>query len=107
MEVAVAVAILGIIGVAFLAGLGTNNRTLLLIDERQAALNLAQNQMEYVKRLAYTGSYEPAAIPAGYSGYSAQINAVPTRDANLQKVTVTILSRGRVVAALEDYRVNR
>jgi prepilin-type N-terminal cleavage/methylation domain-containing protein len=107
MEVAVAVAILGIIGVAFIAGLGTNSRVLMIMDERESGRNLAENQMEYVKELAFASSYAPAALPVGYPGFSAQIEAETTRDANLQKITVSILSRGRAVAVLEDYKVNR
>jgi type II secretory pathway pseudopilin PulG len=107
IEVTVAVAILGVIGVAFLAGLGTNNRTLMLMDEREAGRNLAENQMEYIRRQSYAASYTPETLPDGYPGFSAQIEAVPTRDANLQKITVSILSRGRAVAVLEDYKVNR
>ncbi len=48
IEVMIAVALMGIIGIALLSGLATASRALFVADERATAESLARSQMEYV-----------------------------------------------------------
>jgi len=107
IEVLVSLAILAMIGVAFLSGLATSYRATLIADEHTTAQNLAGNQMEYVKSQCYAASYE-AQIPDEYHGYSATINVEPLyNEDGIQKITVTIEHDNKVVTTLEGHKVNR
>lgn len=108
VEVIVALAILGLISVAFLSGLSGASRGVSIADEQETAKNLAESQMEYVKDQAYAASYAPASIPSEYTGYSASISisAIASKDGNIQKITVIVMHQNREVTRLEDYKVN-
>ena len=104
IEVIIALAILGIIAVAFLSGLSTSLKAVLISDERSTALALAQGQMEYVKSLAYDESTEPdhpqyvENTDLTPSGYTVDISAErldpegdgTADDDGLQKITITV-----------------
>ena len=111
IELVVGLAILGLIGLGFPTAFGTGLKALTQTDELATAKNLAESQLEYAKSLDYdTGdSYPPAGIPDEFSGYSAAISAEPiaSRDANIQKITVTISHAGQEVLALQGYKVHR
>jgi prepilin-type N-terminal cleavage/methylation domain-containing protein len=49
IEVLIALAILGIVAAAFLSGMATASRALIIADERTTAESLAKSQMEFVK----------------------------------------------------------
>ena len=83
IEVMIAIALLGVIGVAFLGALATASNAIFIADERATAESLARSQMEFVKNQVYitaadyelgvpgTGevTYEKiadAGIPVGY-----------------------------------------
>ncbi len=113
IEVIIAIALLGIIGIAFLGALSTASRAIIISDERATAESLARSQMEYVKSCNYTyeaTEYTPAPIPAEYVDYSANITAEPLYDPDdgIQKITVTIshLEKPEVIT-LEGYKVDR
>ncbi len=105
MEVTVSLALLGIIGVAFLSALATVSRVTLTTDERQTASNLVETQMEYVKSQGYAASYTPAPIPANYAGYTVTIVVASLQDSNIQKITVTAGRQNKVPIRLEAYKV--
>ena len=105
IEVLVSLALLGIIGVAFLGDLGTVSAVTLSTDKRETAKNLAETQMEYVKGQAYATSYAPAPIPSECSGYTATIDVESLQDSNIQEITVTVLHQGKAVTKLEGYKV--
>lgn len=111
VEVVVGVAIIGLIGLGFSGAFSTGFKVLSQTDELETANNLAESQMEYVKSLDYqsSGSYSPGPIPAEYPGYSATVSSgpVPSRDANIQKITVIISHGGEEVLTLEGYKVHR
>ena len=114
IETAVALAILGLIAVAFISGLATAAKATIIADEQATAESLARSQMEYVKTLDYvydTTQYSPAPIPDGedYSGYSVMIDAEPLHDTDdgIQKITVTIKHYDKPVITLEGYKVDR
>lgn len=105
IEVIMSLALFGVIGVGFLSALGTVSKATFTTDERQTANNLAETQMEYVKSQAYATSYEPAPIPATYTGYTVSINATSLQDSNIQKITVIVRHQNKVPARLEGYKV--
>jgi prepilin-type N-terminal cleavage/methylation domain-containing protein len=110
VEVLVSVALLSIIGVAFLSSLGTASKTLMLTDEKQTARNIAELQMEYIKSQSWSINYSPMEeIPANYPGYSTEINTSAPRspDINLQKIEVTVLHHGEPVYTLVSYKENK
>lgn len=114
LEMVVALAILGTIAVAFLAGVATTSRGTYIADERATTESLARTQMEWVKNAGYSynaTSYSIAPVPADkdYVNYSANITAEPLHDPDdgIQKVTVTIAHSGRAVFKLEGYKVDR
>jgi len=97
VEVIIALAIMGIIAVAFLSGLATALKAVSISDERSVAQSLAQSQMEYVKSQEYSAapwSYtvttsdrssssqpswwdtdNPPLLSTDYAGYSAGVKA--------------------------------
>jgi len=106
IEVVIALGLLGIIAASILGALGTAAKALFITDERETARNLAESQMEYVKELDYAFTYDPAAIPNEYTGYSATITTdnIASMASNIQKIMVTISHQGKVVTRLEDYK---
>ena len=114
IETLIALAILGLIAVAFLGGLATAAKATIIADEQATAESLARSQMEYVKTLGYVydaTEYPPAPIPGSedYSGYSVMIDAEPLHDTDdgIQEITVTIKHHDKQVITLEGYKVDR
>jgi type II secretory pathway pseudopilin PulG len=105
LETVLALALLGIIGVAFLSGLGTTSNARALAEERVTAKILAETQMENVKKQVYSDNYTPLAVD-GYDNYSFNITAVD-HYYNLQKVTVTVYHQTDEVFTLESFKVKR
>jgi len=67
IEVIVALALLVIIGIAFLGGLATASKAIIIADERATAESLARSQMEYVKNQDYitAADYDPLVPGSG------------------------------------------
>lgn len=114
VETLVSVAIIGIITVTFVVGLGTGSKLLAIVDEKQTAKNLAQSQMEYVLNQTYAPSYTLAPIPSEYTGYSVAITAenITSRDTDIQRIKLTVSHQGRTIllagnCTLEDYKVKK
>ena len=107
IEVILAIALLGIIAVAFLGAMGTGSLALFIADERATAESLARSQMEYVKNQGYkvVESYETIEPPAGYD---IKLDPPPVQlEPGLQKITVTVSHHGKPVVTLEGYKVDR
>lgn len=114
LEMLVALAILGIIAVAFLSGVATSSKGVYIADEQATAESLARSQMEWAKNASYSYNgtgYSIAPIPAtrDYTNYSANITAEPLNDPDdgIQKITVTIIHSDKEVFKLEGYKVDR
>jgi len=114
LETLAALALLGIIVIAFLSGLATASKAVMVADERTTAESLAQSQMEWAKNAGYeyeATEYSPAPLPSGqdYVDYSATIAVEPLRSPGdgIQKITVTIRRAGEEVIKLEGYKLNR
>lgn len=100
IEVIIALALLGIIGLAFLGALSTASNAVFISDERATAESLARTEMEYVKSQPYgdddyipwsyelpsgtspTGQlpedwWDPThSLPPGYDNYSVIVSGV-------------------------------
>jgi prepilin-type N-terminal cleavage/methylation domain-containing protein len=136
IEVVVAVALLGIIGVTVLSGLSTAAASLILADRRATAESLARSQMEYVKNQDYREAASPTwqvtyqrlpNIPTGYSicsvnwttnetdkcGSDASISIIAialnstTTDSGLQKIKLVVKYEGEEIITLEGYKRRR
>jgi len=114
IETVVALALIGIIAVAFISGLITASRAAYIADEQTTAESLARSQMEWAKNVNYVEGatqYFPAPIPSGgdYANYSAVIAAEPLHDPDdgIQKITVTIKHFDEEIIKLESYKRQR
>ena len=122
IEVIIAVALLGVIVVAFFGALSTASKALFIADERATAESLARTEMEYVNNQDYvtdTWSYQlPSTppswdashtLPAGYDGYTADASAtlLHATDDGIKKITITIHHHTKEIITLEDYKVDR
>jgi len=133
IEVLVALALFGIIAIAFAGGLGTASRAVLIGDVRTNAESLARTQMESVKNQPYDpasdggGAIYPTitGIPEGYTiwsenrtpdQYVPSVLGIPWDSGNntavyvdngLQKITLVVRHEGRDIITLEGYKVDR
>ena len=114
LETAIALAIIGVVAVAFLTGVTTSSRVTYIADGQATAESLARSQMEWAKNASYSynaTSYAIAPMPSGkdYIDYSANITAEPLHDPDdgIQKITVTIAHSGKTLFKLENYKVDR
>jgi len=125
IEVIIAIALLGIVGVALLSGLSTGSKAIFVADERATAESLARSQMENVKKQLYDGTNNPliytvlSDIPEG-EGYEIYVTAVrldpkedgTDNDDGIQKITVTVKHHDKPIitsgnSTLEGYKVDR
>lgn len=117
IEVALAMALLGVVAVAFLNALATGSRAIMIADERATSESLARAQIEYVRSQEYSSAEwnytvtsldlsstdEPAAdwwdddppplLSGDYDRYTAIVSTVPLNgviDDGIQVITVTI-----------------
>src|SRR3972149_3613966 len=108
LETIVALALLGIIGVAFLSALATTSSARATSSERSAAKILAENLMEQIKNLEFAASYTAdVTIPAEYTGFSPEITVQSMENGGIQKITVAVSRSGRGIYAVETYKTDR
>jgi len=117
IEVLVALAVLGVIGAAFLGSLATASNAIFIADEKATAESLARSQMEYIKNQGYDATNNPPVydFDPDFDGYEIDMTAErldPDSDGTgdddgIQKITITVNHLGKQVIELEDYKVNR
>ena len=109
VETLVAVGILGLALVVFLAGLQTGLISTRQSDSLSTAHELARSQMEYTKAAAYQPAPATYATVTPVNGYAVTANAsaIAGGDANVQLITVQISKDGAPAFTLEGYKVNR
>ena len=106
VESLIAVAIVGIALVVFLAALSTGSMAVGTSKRNVTAENLARSQMEDVKGQTYAASYSTMTEPEGYD-ITITVSDVNGRDQNeIQKITVEVSYEGDAVT-VEDYKVDR
>lgn len=112
VEVVIAMALMAIIGVAFLGGLSNAMFSLHIADVRTTAESLARSEMEYVKSQNYENApWGPVEEPApGYDGYMVRVSGEPLdeTDQGIQEITVVVIhhDRGEVIT-LVGYKTDR
>ncbi len=117
IEVIIAVALLGVIAIAFLSALGTASLAIFIADERATAESLARSQMEYVKNQSYDDTNNPpqysllSGIPGGYT-VNVTAESLNNPDDGIQKITIVVSHLGKEIissgnSTLEDYKVDR
>ncbi len=122
VEILISVALLSIIGVAFLNGLFTTSKIVAINQESVAVESLAKSQIEYIKAQDYilevnynpdnpAYRYDLISVPADLvgAGYSVEINPpvviIPAGGGfELQSVTVVIKRNGEEVFTISIYR---
>lgn len=133
LEVTLALALIGIIAVAFLLALAGASRAISIADEHATAQSLIRTEIEYLKGEDFAGlptttpwSYklplgnppwdEAHGLPAGYedAGYSLNVtgdamdvNGDSTPDAGILKITITVYHHEDPIVTVEDYKVDR
>ena len=124
IEVLIAIAILGVVAVAFLTALTTASGSLIIADEHTTAESLARSQQEYVKSQDYDASnnppqysIDPSIIPDGYSVELDAIRLDPEGDGTgdddgIQEITVKVYHNDipdldYLVLSTADYKVDR
>jgi len=124
MEVALAIALLGLVAVAYLGALATGSRAIMIADERATAESLARTQMEYVRQQPYDANLEHDppqyyTIPDIPAGYEIDVDAArldpcddgTANDDGIQSITVvinhTVDGETKEIFALEGYRSRR
>ena len=119
LEVLISLAIIGVVCAGLLGGMANSLKGANTIDQIDTARSLAEGQLEYIKKQPFAVSYapDPAMVTVsgnpitysfnGFSGYSATITAVNAaqRDANIQKITVTIKHNGITATTLDGCKV--
>jgi len=125
IETVVALAILGLIGVAFLSGLTTTSRAVAVSQERVIAESLAKSQLEYIKAQDYISvlNYDPSDNETSYDeivippdlvdrGYAVEISvsdntviSAGRAGFELQSITVAVKLGGKAILSVSSYRV--
>jgi Tfp pilus assembly protein PilV len=110
VEALIAVAILGLALTALLSAVSTGSLATSRTEERVTAENMARSELEYIKSLPYATppcSYDTVTPSPGGYAVTADAEAIPDADDNIEKIIVTVTRNGDTLLRVEDYRVNR
>ena len=126
IETVVALAILSAVGVAFLSGMATTSKAVMVSQEMVIAESLAKSQLESIEAQDYISAtdYDPDDPAKSYElidisdelvvgGYSIEINPPQTIDPDagkgfeVQNVTVVVKRSGEELLAVSDYKVGK
>ena len=127
IETLVALAILGAVGVAFLSGMATTSRAVMVSQERVVAESLAKSQLEYIEAQDYISEadYDPNDPAKRYGlinisdelvegGYSIEMNPPQTivspdagKGFEIQSIAVVVKRDGEEMLTLSDYKIGR
>jgi len=136
MEVALAIALLGVVAITYISALATGTRAVMIADERATAESLARAQIEYARSQEYVSAPwdytvtssdfdepdkegwwdddPPPLLSGDYDTYTVIVSTEPlsgTVDNGIQVITVTIRNtisgETKEIFALEGYRAQR
>ena len=111
LEVVIAIGLLGILIAGFVPAMMGATRSMISVDERETAKNLAESQMEYVKGQPYETVYHPSAsYSQEFPGFVVDdpITVAATggvRDDNIQSFTVVVRRGGLEITRLTGFKV--
>ena len=107
VEVLVAVAILGVIGVAFLSALSTGYLALILADEQTMAESLTRTKFEDIKNASYESVGSDNDTVLGYDVYVEveQLGEPSEEKPPVKLVTVRVEHGGETVLTTETYKI--
>ncbi|MFQ5418860.1 MAG: hypothetical protein ACE5EY_00715 [Anaerolineae bacterium] len=105
VELLVALAIIVLAVVVFIAALSTGSVAVQTTDQLTTANHLAAVQLESIKNEAYDagGAYTAVSTPANYAVAITSAVIQP----GLQQVTVTVSFQGKPLTTISNYKVNR
>ncbi len=109
VEVTVAVAVLGSLGTALMAGVQTGHIAKRQFEVQSLSENIIRNQMEHVFELAYAPpptTYPTVTMPPGYS-VTAEALVYDAASPNIETIRVTVFKGGQQVKEIETLRANR
>jgi len=106
IEVLVAVAIVGVVAVAFLSALTSGYLALVLADENTVAESLTRTEFERIRQATYpvSGHGPEEALP-GY-WITAIVSDVDETDSPIQLVTVEVSHDGELLLTTATYKVD-
>ncbi|MFC1861662.1 prepilin-type N-terminal cleavage/methylation domain-containing protein [Chloroflexota bacterium] len=117
LEVMLAMALAGILGVAIPSALSTANKTTIICNEHTLAESLARSQMDYIQNQTYDKTNNPPVYnvlsntPTGYSIVTEMARLDPkgdgtANDDGLQQITVTVKHGTNITYTLVDFKVD-
>lgn len=106
IETVIALALIAILSAGFLTSMSTASKSLIHTDLQETAKNIAESQLETIKKGSFALTYNAAPLAAAYSGYSVSIAvaSVPSAPVTLQKITITVSYQGQQVTQIEGYK---
>jgi prepilin-type N-terminal cleavage/methylation domain-containing protein len=106
VETLVSVAILAIIGVAFLSSLTLSSSLLLKTEVEEKAKDLAASTIEKVINADWNTNY--SFLNSTDGSFSVTISPpIALNDGNMQKITVTVTNQTRAITSLAAYKVKQ
>jgi len=109
LEALVSIGILGGVVLTMIFGMSGGALAVKENGQEVTVQNLARNQMEYIKNLAYVSgasTYPKISTPPGYS-ITVGVTSVPGTNTNIQKVTANVSRNSALLMTVSDYKVNR
>jgi prepilin-type N-terminal cleavage/methylation domain-containing protein len=118
IEVLLAMALVGILGVSIPSALSGANRATITTNQHTMAESLARSQMDYIQNQPYdSANITPvyallSNIPAPYSIVTPMAQRLDPKgdgisnDDGLQRITVTVKNGSTVIFTLVDFKVN-